>query len=88
MDIGNLIRMANRIGDFFGAACPDPAEAAAGVAGHIAKFWEPRMRAALLDFLARHPDGLGEHEQLSSLVCDAVAARRERWAPKQRGLSS
>ncbi|EWM48099.1 NADH-dependent formate dehydrogenase delta subunit FdsD family protein [Bordetella holmesii 35009] len=57
MDANNLIRMANRIGDFF-EAYPDPDEALEGIANHIEKFWEPRMRWQLLDFLVAHPDGL------------------------------
>ena len=44
MDVDNLIHMANRIGEFF-QAMPDRAEAVEGVATHIHKFWEPRMRA-------------------------------------------
>jgi formate dehydrogenase subunit delta len=47
MDIDNLIHMANRIGQFF-EAFPDKAEARDGIALHIAKFWEPRMREELL----------------------------------------
>ena len=54
MEIGNLIRMANRIGQFF-EAMPDRQEAGEGVANHIHKFWEPRMRTQLLDFLAGQP---------------------------------
>ncbi|WP_459615326.1 formate dehydrogenase subunit delta [Bordetella sp. 2513F-2] len=83
MDIGNLIRMANRIGEFF-EAMPDRTEAADGVADHIRKFWEPRMRRALLDFLAAHPDGQAAGASLHPLVRDAVAAQRERLAPMER----
>jgi formate dehydrogenase subunit delta len=43
MDANNLVRMANRIGDFF-VAMPDRTEAIEGIANHIHKFWEPRMR--------------------------------------------
>ncbi|MEF7612933.1 formate dehydrogenase subunit delta [Aquincola sp. MAHUQ-54] len=46
MPADNLVRMANRIGQFFDAM-PDRAEALEGVAQHIQKFWEPRMRRAL-----------------------------------------
>lgn len=38
-----LAQMANRIAEFF-AAMPHHAEAVEGVASHIRKFWEPRMR--------------------------------------------
>ena len=47
MDNQNLIDMANRIGDFFDSM-PDREEALAGIADHIRRFWEPRMRRALL----------------------------------------
>ena len=47
MDTKNLIHMANQIGSFF-EAMPDKAQAAQDVANHLKKFWEPRMRKALL----------------------------------------
>lgn len=50
MDIENLVRMANRIGDFFDAMS-DRQEALDGVASHIRKFWEPRMRHRLAELL-------------------------------------
>jgi formate dehydrogenase subunit delta len=43
MNIERLVQMANSIGDFF-AAMPDAAEARSGIATHIRKFWDPRMR--------------------------------------------
>lgn len=47
MDINNLVNMANRIGDFF-ESMPDKIEAKSGIANHLSKFWEPRMRTALI----------------------------------------
>ena len=47
MDSANLVRMANRIGEFF-EAMPEREEALQGIAEHIRKFWEPRMRAIRL----------------------------------------
>jgi len=44
--IDRLVQMANDIAAFF-AAEPDRAEAAAGVASHLKRFWEPRMRQAI-----------------------------------------
>lgn len=44
-----LVRMANQIGTFF-ESMPDRQEALKGIAMHLKKFWDPRMRAA---FLAR-----------------------------------
>jgi formate dehydrogenase subunit delta len=47
MDVNNLIHMANRIGEFY-QSYTDKTEALEGIANHIAKFWEPRMRRALI----------------------------------------
>jgi formate dehydrogenase subunit delta len=81
MDIANLIRMANQIGDFFDAM-PDRPEAVEGVANHIHKFWEPRMRVQLLDFLEHHPDGADGDVRISPIVLEAVNGNRERLTPK------
>jgi formate dehydrogenase subunit delta len=42
-----LIRMANQIGTFF-ESMSDRKEALEGIARHLKKFWDPRMRAALM----------------------------------------
>jgi formate dehydrogenase subunit delta len=76
----HLIRMANGIADFF-ISLPDHDEAVEGVADHIRKFWEPRMRLALLDFVAAHPDGVLEELNLKPLVLQAVARNIERLRP-------
>jgi formate dehydrogenase subunit delta len=47
MHIDNLVVMANRIGDFF-QSMPDRKEAKQGIANHLRKFWEPRMRSELI----------------------------------------
>lgn len=69
MDADNLIRMANRIGDFF-EAMPDPDEAREGVATHIRKFWEPRMRREFLAALDAGAPGL------NAFVREAVQRHR------------
>lgn len=51
-----LIYMANQIAGFFETMKHD--EAAAGVADHINKFWEPRMRRHLFEVIERGGDGL------------------------------
>jgi formate dehydrogenase subunit delta len=80
MNPDHLVRMANGIADFF-ISLPDHDEAVEGVADHIRKFWEPRMRTALLDFVAGHPDGALENLRLKPLVLQAVAANLERLRP-------
>jgi formate dehydrogenase subunit delta len=67
MDIQNLIKMANQIGDFFGA-WPDQDQARAEVAGHLKRFWDPRMRRQLCDHV-RATGGTG----LTEIVIAAVA---------------
>ena len=49
MSPDKLVMMANQIGKFF--ASQGSAAAAPGIAEHIRKFWEPRMRNAILAHL-------------------------------------
>lgn len=51
-----LVMMANQIGTFFASQGPD--QAVAGTADHIRKFWEPRMRRAILAHLDAGGEGL------------------------------
>jgi formate dehydrogenase subunit delta len=48
--------MANQIGKFFASQGHD--RAVAGVAEHLAKFWDPRMRAAIIAHLDAGGGGL------------------------------
>lgn len=80
-NIDHLIRLANRIGSFFDAM-PDRAEGIEGIANHIQKFWEPRMRIALLTFLKSHPDGQSGDVVLSPIVLEAITLNSERLTPK------
>ena len=58
MNNDNLVRMVNRIGAFF-ASMPDREEALEGIAQHIHRFWEPRMRRQLLAHVDEHQgDGI------------------------------
>ena len=50
MNSDHLIRMANQIGVFF-ESMPDRAEAQEGLANHLKKFWDPRMRRAFLQLV-------------------------------------
>jgi formate dehydrogenase subunit delta len=51
-----LVYMANQIGKFF--ASQGEAGAVDGIATHIKKFWEPRMRTAILAHLDAGGGGL------------------------------
>jgi formate dehydrogenase subunit delta len=56
MSPDRLVYMANQIGRFFATQGAD--EAVAGTADHIVKFWDPRMRAAILAHVAAGGAGL------------------------------
>lgn len=76
MNTDHLIHMANRIGQFY-QSYPDHAEALEGIANHIAKFWEPRMRRALLAVL-----GTEQAQTLMPLVLETLALNKARLLPK------
>ncbi|NMG32971.1 formate dehydrogenase [Azoarcus sp. TTM-91] len=57
MEIQPLIKMANQIGQFF-EAWPDPAQARSEIANHLQRFWEPRMRRAIVAHVEQGGEGL------------------------------
>lgn len=66
-NIGHLVSMANDIGDFFVGEV-GPAEAPASIALHLQRYWDPRMRAAII----AHATCGGEN--LSAVALAAVKA--------------
>jgi len=46
MSPDKLVYMANQIGKFFASQGDD--QAVAGIATHLEKFWDPRMRRAII----------------------------------------
>ena len=67
-----LIYMANQIGKFF--TSQGNAKAVPGIAEHIKKFWDPRMRSAILAHLEKGGAGLDPD------VKDAVMTLRKTGA--------
>jgi formate dehydrogenase subunit delta len=67
MNVQHLVTMANDIGNFFKAE-PVRADAVAGIAGHLKRFWDPRMRRQIVAHLRAGGDGMDD------LVKEAVAA--------------
>ncbi len=59
MNIERLVDMVNDIANFF-ASEPDHALGVAGVAGHIRRYWEPRMRKQMLAHLEAGGHGLSD----------------------------
>ena len=70
MNTDHLVHMANRIGEFF-QAMPDHAEAMDGIATHLKRFWEPRMRRELAAHLDQRGGG-----GLMPLVHEALTLHR------------
>ena len=56
---GQLVKMANDIGNFFRAE-PEREDAIAGISNHISKYWTQRMRDKLAAHLKNGEDGLDE----------------------------
>lgn len=50
MNTERLVRMANDIGNFFKSE-PDHAVAVEGVASHLKRFWDPRMRKEIVAYV-------------------------------------
>ena len=69
MNIERLVRMANDIGNFFKAES-DHAVAVDGVASHLKRFWDPRMRKEIVAYV---DEGGSE---LMELVREAVLKLR------------
>ena len=72
MSAERLVQMANDIGHFF-AAEPKRSDAIAGIAGHIQRFWDPRMRRQIAAHLAAGGEGLEDltREAIATLKAPA-----------------
>ena len=69
MELRDMVRMANQIADFNRPYPHD--EAVKDIASHISRFWEPRMRKAFFDYMAKGGEGF------DPLVKEAAAQVRK-----------
>jgi formate dehydrogenase subunit delta len=69
MDIENLVYMINKIESFYRVE-PVQADAVEGIRNHVRRFWEPRMRKAIIAHLEAGGSGLGE---LSAMAVKKLA---------------
>jgi formate dehydrogenase subunit delta len=60
---GKLVMMANQIGAFFTSQGPE--QKVAGTLSHLQKFWDPRMRAAIIAHLRAGGEGLRPEVRLA-----------------------
>ena len=72
MDTHKLVKMANQIALFFEGE-PEASAMREGIASHLKRFWEPRMRRELLAWIDEN-GGVGLRES----VLAAVAEHRAR----------
>ena len=72
MDAHKLVKMANEIASFFETE-PDRAVKLDGVAGHLRRFWDPRMRRELLRWVDDH-----HGEGLTDTARAAIATHRDK----------
>ncbi len=68
--------MANQIGEFY-KSLPDRSEALTSAAAHMRRFWDPRMRRAMLAHIDEH-GGAG----LDPFTLEAIQKYRDTWATK------
>jgi formate dehydrogenase subunit delta len=74
MHVENLIKMANQIGSFFEAE-PDKEQARQDIASHLKRFWDPRMRKAIIAHVDQGGEGLLE------IVTSAIQSQRDILLP-------
>jgi formate dehydrogenase subunit delta len=91
IEVERLVAMANQIGDFFSAYPPGQREE--GVRNHLRNYWDPRMRAALLEHVdAAGGEGLHAHVLAGArLLREAVRERTAYAGPPKAdapGMSS
>lgn len=80
MNTEHLVTMANQIGAFF-SSYPDQQEASSEIALHLQRYWAPRMRNELYQYIDTE-QGVG----LAPLVLTAIAAHRaDRKSPPPPG---
>ncbi len=90
MNVQHLVTMANQIGAFF-VSQAEREEAIGAIADHLRRFWEPRMRLAIIGHVAAGGAGLldevAEAVRRLPLPPDASDARNETGSVVRKGAS-
>jgi formate dehydrogenase subunit delta len=68
-----LVTMANQIGKFFASQPGDEDRAVADIIDHVRKFWDPRMREAILTL---PPDAAATLDPLPRRAIESLAVER------------
>jgi formate dehydrogenase subunit delta len=72
MSPDRLVYMANQIGNFFAYQRKD--EVVPGIANHIRKFWDPRMRSAIFAYIDAGGEGIDPPVREALLMLKREAA--------------
>ncbi len=80
MNVDNLVKMANEIASFFATESP-PERAPRDVATHLRRYWEPRMRLAMLEHYRRGAAGLTDLARAGVAILAAEAAAQPPRTP-------
>jgi formate dehydrogenase subunit delta len=74
MNVDQLVKMANEIAAFFAGASAQE-QAARDVAAHLRRYWEPRMRQAMLAHFAQGGAGLTDLARSAVAILAAEAGQ-------------
>jgi formate dehydrogenase subunit delta len=80
-NVETLVTMANQIGEFF-VTMKDRKQSLEEISSHLKRFWEPRMRRALLDHVEH--GGAGLHD----IVLEAVRTHKEKLLPSSGAMAA
>jgi formate dehydrogenase subunit delta len=78
MNVEHLVNMANQIGRYY-EAYPDRTEALKSAATHVRRYWDPRMRRAIL----QHLDA-DQGEGLDPFMAEAIRTHRADLTPADK----
>jgi formate dehydrogenase subunit delta len=78
VDAHKLVKMVNEITAFF-ESDPDRNAVLEGVAGHLKRFWDPRMRREIVQYVDEHGG-----EGLAPMALLAIHTHRDKLLPQER----
>ena len=79
LDNERIVLMANQIGDFFAPYPPE--RRAEGIRNHLRTYWDPRMRAALLDYVDQGGEKLTAHVIEGAHLLRSAKPRKGYYGP-------
>jgi formate dehydrogenase subunit delta len=78
-NVDHMVKMVNEISAFWAAEAPEPGAAAASVATHLTRYWDPRMRRQIV---AHYHAGGGGLSDIGRAAVAILAAPPKPPAPE------